>query len=51
LVATPSFFDRYALRVDGMQLRLEFLEKKEELQPALETLHKAIDGNMKYCSW
>ena len=27
-----------------MQLRLEFMEKKEDLQPALNTLHKAIDG-------
>jgi len=42
-----SFVHRYALRVQGMQLRLEFVEKKEELQPALDTLHKAIDGNIK----
>jgi len=27
-----------------MQLRLEYLEKKEELQPALVILHEAIDG-------
>ncbi|XP_065896679.1 inverted formin-2-like isoform X3 [Dysidea avara] len=35
--------DKYVLRVEGMQLRLEFMEKKEDLQPALDTLHKAID--------
>ena len=28
-----------------MQLRLEYIEKKEELQPALAILHEAIDGN------
>ena len=27
-----------------MQLRLEYIEKKEELQPALAILHEAIDG-------
>jgi len=27
-----------------MQLRLEFMEKKEDLQPALDTFHKAIEG-------
>ena len=42
-----SFVDRYVLRVQGMQLRLEFVEKKEELKPALDTLHKAIDGNVR----
>ena len=34
-----------------MQLRLEYIEKKEELQPALVTLHEAIDGNafVRFC--
>jgi len=27
-----------------MQLCLEFLEKKEDLQPALKTFHDAVDG-------
>lgn len=27
-----------------MQLRLEFAEKKEDLQPALKTFHDALDG-------
>ena len=36
---------RYVLRVQGMQLRLEYTEKKEELQPALAILHEAIDGS------
>ena len=27
-----------------MQLRLEFAEKKEDLQPALKTFHEAVDG-------
>jgi len=44
-----SFVDRYVLRVQGMQLRLEFIEKKGDLQPALDTLHKAIDGKKYIC--
>lgn len=35
----------YKLRIQGMQLQLEFEEKKAELKPALETFHQAIDGN------
>lgn len=35
---------RYVLRVQGMQLRLEFAEKKEDLEPALKTFHEAVDG-------
>ena len=35
---------RYDLRVQGMLLRLEFAEKKGDLEPALETFHKAVDG-------
>ena len=27
-----------------MQFRLEFEEKKEDLQPALKTFHNAVDG-------
>ncbi|XP_065896681.1 inverted formin-2-like isoform X2 [Dysidea avara] len=35
--------ENYTLRIQGMQLKLEFQEKKAELKPALETFHQAID--------
>ena len=35
---------RYNLRVQGMLLRLEFAEKKGDLEPALKTFHEAVDG-------
>ena len=37
--------NRYDLRVQGMLLQLEFAEKKGDLEPSLETFHRAVDGN------
>lgn len=34
---------RYPLRIEAMQLRMEFSEKLEDLRPAIATLEKAID--------
>ena len=39
---------RYDLRVQGMLLRLEFTEKKGDLEPALKTFHEAVDGGDVY---
>lgn len=34
---------RFPLRVEAMQLRMEFTEKLEDLRPGISTLEQAID--------
>ena len=41
-------FYSFPLRIQGMLLRLEFEERKTEIQQSLDTLHEAIDGNWLY---
>ena len=38
-------FYSFPLRIQGMLLRLEFKERKTEIQQSLDTLHETIDGN------
>lgn len=41
-----TIYHRYELRVQGMQLRLAFAEKKGDLEPALKTFHGAVNGEL-----